>query len=175
MKKFACVLILLVALTAQAQEKKKGLVGGVADNGESAYGMAGCGLGSILFGESDKRLFQIFASTTNGLYSNNTFAMSSGTSNCNAEKAERTTDIKKNIDVFVAANREALATDLAKNNGETIVALAHIVGCPDSKVMGAELKKSYSTIFTSLEESTVSDNLYNNIVSNNYIGSNCRI
>lgn len=179
MKKFLLIpTIMLVALYSQAQErtKNKGLIGENVDSRTANYyGMAGCGLGSVLFGESESRGVQILSSTTNGTYSNNTFGMSSGTSNCNPERAETATAVKKNIDLFVAANREALATDLAKNNGETIVALAQIVGCQDSKEMGTQLKKSYGAIFTSTQEEAVATNLYNSVIANQYITNNCHI
>ena len=45
------------------------------------YGMAGCGLGSILFGAKPGKI-QILSGTTNGIYGNQTFGISSGTSNC---------------------------------------------------------------------------------------------
>ncbi|MFA6237874.1 MAG: DUF3015 family protein [Bacteriovorax sp.] len=178
MKKFLCFQLILFALGVHAEEraKNKGLIGENVDSPTADYyGMAGCGLGSVLFGESESRGVQLLSSTTNGTYSNNTFGMSSGTSNCNAAKPDKTTDIKKNIDVFVAANREALATDLAKNNGETIVALAQIVGCPNSQTMGSELKKNYETIFSTTNEFVVSNNLYNSVISSDYIVKNCQI
>ena len=64
------------ASQANAEEakkaKRKGLVDQVSGQG---YGTAGCGLGSILFGEKEG-MVQVFASTTNGIYSNNTFGVS---------------------------------------------------------------------------------------------------
>ncbi len=67
----------------QARQKNTGLIGHSVDkSNNAAYGMAGCGLGSILFGETENRGGQILAATTNGIYGNGTFAMSSGTSNC---------------------------------------------------------------------------------------------
>jgi hypothetical protein len=169
---------MLAVLSAQAEEKvkHKGLIGDSVDSHTANYyGMAGCGLGSVLFGESETMGVQLLSSTTNSSYSNNTFGMSSGTSNCNPSRSDKTASVRKNIDLFVAANREALATDLAKNNGETIVALAQIVGCSNSQEMGTELKKNYGTIFSSTLEETVSSNLYNSVISNNYLVKNCQI
>ncbi|MFN7453535.1 MAG: DUF3015 family protein, partial [Pseudobdellovibrionaceae bacterium] len=45
-----------------------------------SYGDAGCGLGSVIFG-NEKGFSQIFAATTNGTVGNQTFGISSGTSN----------------------------------------------------------------------------------------------
>lgn len=156
--------------------KKKGLIGEYAEpQSSSYYGMAGCGLGSVLFGESEHRGGQILASTTNGIYSNDTFGMSSGTSNCSAERRSKTADVKKNIDLFVAANREALATDLAKNNGDSIVALAQIAGCKDSTKMAQTLNQNYETIFASTREQEVSNNIYKAMLTQNDLAKNCQI
>ena len=43
------------------------------------YGMAGCGLGSMLFGDGG---LQTSAATTNGIVANQSFGITSGTSNC---------------------------------------------------------------------------------------------
>ena len=44
------------------------------------YGTAGCGLGSLVFG-NQKGIVQIFAATTNGLFGSQTFGITTGTSN----------------------------------------------------------------------------------------------
>src|SRR5262245_61167540 len=57
-----------------------------------AYGQAGCGLGSMLFGKDNSKLMQVLAATTNGIGGNQSFAIPSGTSNCTEAgvvKAER--------------------------------------------------------------------------------------
>src|SRR6266545_2071443 len=48
---------------------------------EPSYGLAGCGLGSMLIG-SKPGIVQIFAATTNGSFGTQTFGITSGTSNC---------------------------------------------------------------------------------------------
>ena len=47
---------------------------------DKVYNMAGCGLGSIVI--SSDGFVQIFAATTNGSTANQTFGITSGTSNC---------------------------------------------------------------------------------------------
>ena len=66
--KFVCLLGLGLFLTSASA---------MADG----YGPAGCGLGSMIF-EPDSGFTQVFAATTNGTSGNQTFGITSGTSNC---------------------------------------------------------------------------------------------
>lgn len=103
------------------------------------YGSAGCGLGSIVFG--DKPGFsQIFASTTNGTFGSQTFGMSTGTSNC--ENAFETSAV-----TFIESNKMALTKDIARGNGETLSALAEIYNVKNVEAMSTTLKTSYDSVF----------------------------
>lgn len=174
------VIVTSMSMTAIAQEAKKkntGLIGSSVDKGDqsAAYGMAGCGLGSVLFGETESRGGQVLASTTNGIYGNGTFAMSSGTSNCVPDNSETTAQMRKNMEMFVAANKESLANDIAKSNGETITAISNIMGCKDSNYLGAKLQSRYETIFAAEETAVVSDNMMNTVASDRYLIENCKL
>lgn len=180
MKRFLVIVIAAcVSMTAFAQGAKKntGLIGKSVDKSEqsAAYGMAGCGLGSVLFGETESRGGQVLAATTNGIYGNGTFAMSSGTSNCVPDNSASTAQMKKNMEMFVAANRESLANDIAKSNGETIVAISNIMGCKDSAYLGAKLQARYETIFASKEETVVTENMMNTVSTDRYLIENCKL
>lgn len=180
MKRFLVVVIAAcVSMTAFAQGAKKntGLIGSSVDKGgqSAAYGMGGCGLGSVLFGETESRGGQILAATTNGIYGNGTFGMSSGTSNCVPDSGANSAAMRKNMDMFVSANRESLANDIAKSNGETIVAISNIMGCKDSAYLGAKLQSRYETIFSSKEDATVSDNMFNTVTNDRYLVENCKL
>jgi len=115
------------------------LVGGVAK--ADPYGTAGCGLGSLAFGDK-KGLIQVVAATLNGTFGTQTFGISSGTSNC-AETATGT----KAAQIFIEANREALAKDVSRGSGETIVNLSSIAGCANPAAVGATLQKNFKSIF----------------------------
>src|SRR5690606_16613688 len=95
------------------------------------YGMAGCGLGSVLIGKKGN---QIFASTTNGT-GTQSFGISSGTSNC-VTATEQTAMLKN----FIEANRQALITDMAKGQGEALVTLSNIYGC-NQKIFASEIQQ----------------------------------
>lgn len=180
MKRLLVVVIAAtVSMTAFAQGAKKntGLIGSSVDKGgqSAAYGMAGCGLGSVLFGETESRGGQVLAATTNGIYGNGTFAMSSGTSNCVPENTASTAQMRKNMELFVAANRESLANDIAKSNGETITAISNIMGCKDASYLGAKLQSRYETIFAANESAMVSDNMMNTVATDRYLVENCKL
>lgn len=105
------------------------------------YGTAGCGLGSIIF--KDKPGFiQVIAATFNGTSANQTFAISSGTSNCGSSEISEAA-----AEAFIQTNREAFAKDVARGNGETIASLASLAGCSDAAAVGAVLQSSFSAIF----------------------------
>lgn len=108
------------------------------------YGSAGCGLGSMIF-EGDQTWWkQVLAATTNGT-GFQTIAISLGTSNCDSPAPLKVGQ----VEAFVEANRVALANDIARGNGETVVGLSNVYGCSNSMEFGKALKTNYKTIFTS--------------------------
>jgi Protein of unknown function (DUF3015) len=129
-------LIASSALIGTTQEKSA-----VAGN----YGTAGCGLGSIVFG-SKPGYIQILAATTNGTFASQTFGITSGTSNC-ADTGGGTPSAA----AFIQTNREALAKDISRGNGETIKNLATLSGCVDTAAVGATLQKNFKVIFPTAE------------------------
>jgi hypothetical protein len=110
------------------------------------YGDAGCGLGSLAFGDQQGAI-QIVAATLNAT-GVQTFGITTGTSNCSGLSGGQATRI------FIEANREALAKDISRGSGETIGTLTWLNGCADSKAVGATLQKSFSAIFPSENVST---------------------
>ncbi len=125
-----------LAQSQTEEDVKKGL------KGTGKYGTAGCGLGSMAFGDQPGGI-QILAATTNGILGNQTFGITFGTSNCGRSLFARGT-----LD-FVEANREALAKDVARGGGEAIGALTVINRCSDSHAVGAALQARFGAIFPS--------------------------
>ncbi len=126
-----------------------------AIKGTGRYGVAGCGLGSMAFGDQQGAI-QIFASTTNGLFGTQTFGITTGTSNCGPGLLAMGT---KN---FVDANREAVAKDISRGEGEAIGALTWMNGCRDSTQVGATLQRNFGRIFPS--ESASNEDVANAIL-----------
>ncbi len=138
--------LLLAATAAFADSKaeediKKGLTGK-----PGTYGSAGCGLGAMAF-KDDKGGIQIIAATLNGICANQTFGITFGTSNCGPSLFAQGT---RN---FVEANREVLAKDIARGEGEAIGALTVINACADSRAVGTALQKRFGVIFPSADAS----------------------
>jgi hypothetical protein len=150
---FLCLFALAASVPGFAAEKKKPLVD---VSGGQGYGTAGCGLGSIVFGDQ-KGMIQIVAATLNGT-GVQTFGITSGTSNC-ANTGTRDT---KSAALFITANRDALEKDAARGNGETIATLSTLVGCADVKAFGSQLQTNYGKIFPSQKVST--ENVVDSIV-----------
>jgi len=104
------------------------------------YGMAGCGLGSVLFGPKTG-FIQVIAGTSNLLAGNQTFAITSGTSNCRGE------DTQESAENFIEINKESLAKDISRGGGETLDNLAAIYGCDELEPLGSVLQSKYAEIF----------------------------
>lgn len=156
---------LMSALSAVAAPKKEG---GKAF--ERQYGLAGCGLGSVLMG---KKGAQIFAGTTNGTFANQTFGITFGTLNC---VDSETAAVASRMDTFVAANRAALASDMARGNGEALEHLAGMMGCDSSDAVGSAMQQNFHGIFpnTSVEPNEITDSVISVIKSNESLAASCK-
>lgn len=119
------------------------------------YGAAGCGLGSIVFG-NQKGMVQILAATTNGTSGNQTFGITSGTSNC-ADDGVALADKEKEF--FANANFESLKQEMAQGQGENLAAFASLYGC-SSGAFAQSVKSNYGTI---LPEGATAMNMLENL------------
>ncbi len=138
----ALAAVLFSLPTLAVDQKTKSAIKGTGN-----YGAAGCGLGSMAFGNQAGAV-QILAATTNGLFGTQTFGITTGTSNCGPGMFAMGT---KN---FVEANREVVAKDVSRGQGEAIGALTQINACEDSSAVGAALQKNFAAIFPSEDVSS---------------------
>ena len=108
----------------------------------------GCGLGSLIFEGHDGLISQTCAATFNGTFGNQTFGITTGTSNC--EQFE-TMWANKKLNIFVAENMDNLAKDIAQGNGEYLHTLAVLVEVPEGERADfyAKLQTNFSNIYTS--------------------------
>jgi len=122
-------------------------VGTAAFAGQSNYG---CGLGSMVFKGNDGLISQTLAVTTNGIFGNQTFGITTGTSNC-AKFSSLVSNEK--INIFVADNMDSLATDIAKGNGEYLNTLAVLMEVPEKERTDfyKKLQMNFANIYTSRE------------------------
>lgn len=101
----------------------------IAGSAHAQYGMAGCGLGSMLFSGDNSTVKQILAATTNGTFASQTFGISSGTSNCTSGGVVRA---EREQAAFAEVNFQDLKANMAAGGGEFLTSFATLLGCEDS-------------------------------------------
>jgi hypothetical protein len=136
---------------------------------ESKYGAAGCGLGSIFFEPNSGTFMQILAATTNGSSINQSFGITSGTSNCDSGGGG-----EAKTETFVATNRVAISKDIARGQGETLMSVAELAGCQDSTAVASTLQKNFSSIFpnASVSDQEVGESVVRVLKSNASLSCN---
>ncbi|XDD54825.1 DUF3015 domain-containing protein [Leptospira sp. WS4.C2] len=130
---FLSAAFVAVTMTSTSVEAKK-------------YGMAGCGLGSLVFSTND--ITQIFAATTNGIYGNQTFGITSGTSNCTADGVVKQDKVQE---LFITMNYDSLGQEMASGKGEKLESLGNLLGCSSDSLsrFGQVTKENYAKLITS--------------------------
>ncbi len=128
----------------------------------TAQNNTGCGLGTMLFkGAADNStLLQTFQATTNGIYGNQTFGITTGTSDCQQPKSFVSNE---RMNEFLVANMDNLARDIAMGRGETLDAFAELLSIPTEKrpEFYSQLQSGFAKIFTSpgVQMASVMDNV----------------
>jgi hypothetical protein len=121
---------------------------------------AGCGVGSMAFGDKDGVLYQLFATFTNGISGNQTFGMSTGTLECKPAKFAASNE---KLNKFVSENMDGLAQDIAAGQGERLETLAELMDIPSDErdSFYVTVQKNFSNIYTSqnIQSANVIDNI----------------
>ncbi|HJV36989.1 DUF3015 family protein [Geomonas sp.] len=126
------------------------LLSGTAFAAGEARTNTGCGLGTVLWENKadDNVFFQALQATTNGSSGNQTFGISSGTSECKppAKSAQN-----ERLNQFVRANMDNLAKEIAMGKGETLDTFVEMLGVDPSQsdAFKAKLQANFTNIFTS--------------------------
>lgn len=164
MKLLIIALLTVSSLNVFAQAKKpatKAVAGFTRE-----YGMAGCGLGSVVMGRSGS---QLLAGTTNNVVGDQTFGITFGTSNCIDSASS---EVAGRMDQFILVNRSQVQGDIARGQGETISALSTYMGC--SSNIGPALKANYSTIFNGdVKANEITDSVISTILANPELAKTC--
>ncbi|TGK00404.1 DUF3015 domain-containing protein [Leptospira selangorensis] len=111
------------------------------------YGVAGCGLGSLIFKEN-KGGHQLLAATTNGVVSGNqTFGITTGTLGCATDGLVHKEKVQE---VFVSLNFNSLEVEMAKGKGEKLEALSGLLGCSTNGTaqLGEYTKSNFDVLYT---------------------------
>jgi len=126
----------------------------------AGFGDAGCGLGSIVFG-NEQGAVQVLASTTNGT-GIQTFGITTGTSNCNPAGLVK---LEKEREEFAEKNYPSLVKEMAMGKGENLDTLASLYGCSqDSHAdFGSLVQENFGNIVKS--DSTSSQEMLSSLKS----------
>jgi hypothetical protein len=108
----------------------------------------GCGVGTMIMKGQDGLLFQVLAVTTNGIFGNQTFGITTGTLDC--QKASKFASNER-LNTYVSENMDNLANDIAKGQGEYLNTLAVLMEVPEGSrtTFYSTLQNNFGTIYTS--------------------------
>ena len=122
------------------------LVAGAASAADKSN--VGCGIGTQIFEGKEGVLSQACAATTNGLFGNQTFGITSGTLDC-AKPASFTSN--ERLNKFVGDNMANLALDMSKGSGEYLTTLAVLMDVPveERAELYHVLQANFAKIYTS--------------------------
>ena len=118
----------------------------------------GCGLGSLVIKNQNTVVLQVLAATTNGTSGNQTFGITSGTSNCDKPSNFVSND---KLNKFVSENMDELAMDISAGQGETLTTVAKLMNVEDTKAFSSKLQANFTNIYTS--ENVTSANVIDSI------------
>jgi len=112
-----------------------------------ANGPAGCGLGTaVVFPDANEWHEHVLAATTNGTSGNQTFGMTSGTLGCEDANGPLKLQLAQ---AFMDDNMDQLALESAKGQGETLAALAEVIGveAQDTAAFNRTMQSNFDAIF----------------------------
>ncbi len=107
---------------------------------------AGCGLGSaVVFPDANEWHEHVLAATTNGTSGNQTFGMTSGTLGCEGANGPLA-----GVQTFMDNNMDQLAIDTANGQGETLDALAEVIGveAQDAAAFRTAMQSNFDNMFS---------------------------
>jgi hypothetical protein len=160
-----------VAPAAEGEEGKEGSGGG-AGYKTAPYGMAGCGLGSLIM-KSNTKGAQSSAATTNGYTYTTLFGIISGTSNC-VDTDSETAAVER--EVFISANLASLSKEAAQGEGRHLLAFADVLGCAGEESYPQFVKVSqeqHQAIFNSEDPQAVLNSYISAVKSNSQLKTEC--
>ena len=133
------------------------------------YGMAGCGLGALVLKDKPGPV-QIGAAFLNYI-GYQTFAISSGTSNCKDSGGDE-------MAYYINVNQVALKKDISKGSGETLAGLYKIMKCGNESKLSQKLQENYNKIFSGSEledGSLILKNIKSTILQDSQLSGSCEV
>ena len=132
-----------------ANSKKVETSSGIGSKHRYNYGMAGCGVGSLVVEGSERqndKVFQIIAGIINN-YTGSIFSISSGSSNC---RDTPQSVARMEQEVFISVNMNSMNKEAAQGDGHHLAAFAEVLGCGDTDSVAQFVRLSqnrYDVIF----------------------------
>ena len=108
----------------------------------------GVGVGTMIFKDSEGLMSQTAAVTTNAIFCNGLFAITSGT--LDAEKPDEFW-AQEQMNIFIAGNMDNVAKDIAMGNGEAVDTIAAILKVEDKEAFKTQLQENFANIYTTNE------------------------
>lgn len=136
-------------------------------NAAGQYGMAGCGVGALVFGDEPGKV-QIVAGILNNLISPQTSAITSGTSNCYEDYGRAATDM------YIETNKVALQADVARGQGEALAGLLTMWNCNNASQIGSTLQKNYGQIFATSAVAEIKGSIQSTIKNTEAVAASCQ-
>lgn len=105
----------------------------------------GCGLGAMIIKDDSTAIMLALQATTNGIFGNQTFGITSGTLGCKKTQFV----MNERAEEFVASNMDQLAKEIAQGHGESVDTLAELLDVSDKAAFATALQSNYNSIYTS--------------------------
>ncbi|MCK7546336.1 DUF3015 domain-containing protein [Marinobacter bryozoorum] len=124
-----------------------------------AFAQPGCGVGAMIWKGQSGIAPHILAATTNGIFGNQTFGMTTGTLGC------QTNQSVQSMAMYMDSNIDKVARDMSRGSGENLETLAVLLGVDeaDRGEFSQLLQDNFATIFPSSD--TTSDQAVDAIVA----------
>jgi hypothetical protein len=81
------------------------------------------------------------------------------------------------MDTFIASNKLALASDIARGNGETLVNISGMMGCAEqSGKISKVLQSNFNEIFPSSKvyPNEITDSIISTVLKNQELSASCK-
>lgn len=108
----------------------------------------GCGIGTQIWAGQSGVIPKILAATTNGIFGNQTFGITTGTLGCSSDGVITAAN---RLPMFAGTNLDQLSAEMAAGQGEALEAMAELYGVQDADkaVFYSMVQQNYATIFSS--------------------------
>lgn len=124
-----------------------------------AFAQPGCGVGAMVWKGQSGIAPHVLAATTNGIFGNQTFGMTTGTLGC------QTNESVQSMAMYMDSNIDKVARDMSRGSGENLETLAVLLGVEESDrgEFSQLLQDNFASVFPDAD--TTSDQAVDAIVA----------